>query len=68
MKRIRKDRKVEEVTQEKYIKSEEVEEEKKINQNMKQKAITEEAIKQFRLQDDDRWPILCTLLITMLCK
>jgi hypothetical protein len=31
MKRIRKDRKVEEVTQEKYIKSEEVEEEKKIN-------------------------------------
>jgi hypothetical protein len=54
-----------EVKQENYMKSEEVEEEKPRDQlEHETKAITEETIKQFRLQDDEGLT-LCTLLITM---
>jgi hypothetical protein len=65
MKRIGKDRKVEEVKHEKYMKSEEVEEEKPRDQlEHEKKRQLWKTTKQFRLQDDEGLT-LCTLLITM---
>jgi hypothetical protein len=64
MKRIGKDRKVEEVKQKKYMKAEEVEEKKPRDQLEHETKGNYGTIKQFRLQDDEGLT-LCTLLITM---